>query len=619
MPVAKPSPNTTVSQDHRSSPGLSRRLLALAWQYRTGCLRVLTVQVGILALGLFGLSFWGLGIDYLSELVKPGAKPTHWPFGLQPPAHWSPVSVIMIIGAAILVFAAVRSVLTYLYTVEMNDLAQGQIVVDLRARVYDKLQRLSFRFFDDNATGAIINRVTNDVQQVRSFVDEVVMRLIIMALSLSVYLAYMLSKNVSLTIACLATIPLLWLASTYHSHRVRPEYLRNRELVDEMIRKLAEFIQGIQVIKGFAREPEVTAEFQAANRAVREQQQKIFWRVSIFGPGISFITQINIFIVLLYGGRLVIDRQISLGDLWVFIGLIQQFSGQVQNLATVNDAAMRSLTGARRVFEILDAPVEIKSPPQPGSLPATKGGRTVRFERVSFSHLAGEPVLEDLDFEVRAGQCVAILGATGAGKSSLMSLIPRFYDPTRGRVLVDGIDLRQLDLDELRHQIGTVFQESFLFSNTIAANIAFGHPEASREQVERAAQIAAAHEFIVQLPKGYDTVLRETGSNLSGGQRQRLAIARAVLLDPSILLLDDPTAAVDPQTEHEILEAMENAMRGRTTFIVAHRLSALRRAERVLVLHEGRLVQTGSHAELMRVEGHYRRIAELQFAEGRAR
>jgi ATP-binding cassette subfamily B protein len=575
--------------------------------------------VAILALGLFGLSFWGLGIDYLSELVKTDAKPTHWPFGLQPPAHWSPVSVILVIGAAILVFAAVRAVLTYLYTVQMNELTQGQIVVDLRAQVYDKLQRLSFRFFDDNATGAIINRVTSDAQQVRSFVDEVVMRLIIMALSLSVYLAYMLSKNVSLTVACLATVPLLWLASSYHSRTVRPEYLRNRELVDEMIRKLAEFIQGIQVIKGFAREPEVTAEFQSANRAVRDQQRKIFWRVSIFGPGISFITQINIFIVLLYGGRLVIDRQISLGDLWVFIGLIQQFSGQVQNLATVNDAALRSLTGARRVFEILDAPVEIKSPPQPVPLPATKGGRAVRFEHVGFSHVAGEPVLEELDFEVRPGQCVAILGATGAGKSSLMSLIPRFYDPTRGRVLVDGIDLRQLDPDELRRQIGTVFQESFLFSNTIAANIAFGHPEASREQVERAAQIAAAHEFIVQLPKGYDTVLRETGSNLSGGQRQRLAIARAVLLDPSILLLDDPTAAVDPQTEHEILEAMENAMRGRTTFIVAHRLSALRRAERVIVLDEGRVVQTGTHAELMRVEGHYRRIAELQFAEGRPR
>ena len=197
-----------------------------------------------------------------------------------------------------------------------------------------------------------------------------------------------------------------------------------------------------------------------------------------------------------------------------------------------------------------------------------------------------------------------------------MSLVPRFYDPTKGRVLLDGVDLRQLDLDDHRRNIGTVFQESFLFSNTIAANIAFGHPEASRDQIKRAATIASAHEFISQMPKGYDTILRETGSNLSGGQRQRLALARAILLDPPILLLDDPTASVDSQTEHEILEALDKAMRGRTTFMVAHRLSALRRSDFVVVLDEGRIVQVGTPAELLRVPGHYRQIAELQFAEG---
>ena len=602
-----------------SNWALSRRLLGLAWRYRSGCCQVLGLQIVMVALGLGGLSFWGLGIDYLRHRVIPGAQPPHWPFGWQPPAAWPSLAVIAFIGGTILVFAAIRAALTYWYTVAINELTQGRIVVDLRAAVYDKLQRLSFRFFDDNATGAIINRVTGDVQQTRSFVDGVVIQLIIMVLSLAVYLTYMLHLHVALTLACLATTPLLWLASSYHARKVRPEYLCNRELVDEMIRQLAEFIQGMPVIKGFAREPEVTAKFQAANRAVREQQQKIFWRVSIFGPGIGFLTQINIFIALLYGGYLVIHEGFPLGlGLVVFIGLVQQFSAQVQNLANVNNTAMQSLTGARRVFEILDAAVEIRTPPQPVRLPAASGGRTVRFERVSFRHQPGEVVLADLDFAVQPGQCVAILGATGAGKSSLLSLIPRFYDPTEGRVLIDGIDLRRLDLDELRRNIGTVFQESFLFSNTIAANIAFGHPEASREQVERAARIAAAHEFIIQMPPGYDAVLRETGSNLSGGQRQRLAIARAVLLDPPILLLDDPTAAVDPQTEQEILAAMESAMRGRTTFIVAHRLSAVRRADFVVVLDRGRVVQTGTHAELMRVAGHYRQIAELQFAEGGA-
>jgi len=599
-----------------SNWALSCRLLGLAWRYRAGCLKVLGTQVFILALGLCGLGFWGLGIDYLRHQIEPQTVAMRWPFGWQPPVSWSPVVVVSTIGVAILVFAALRSLLNYYYTVTLNDLTQSRIVVDLRAAVYDKLQRLSFRFFDDNATGAIINRVTGDTQQTRAFIDGVVIQIVIMTLSLSVYLAYMLSLHVKLTLACLVTTPLLWLIAAYYSRRLQPEYARNRELVDGMIRKLAEYIQGIAVIKGFARESEVTVDFQTANRAVRDHQQKIFWNISVFGPGISFITQINIFIALLYGGYLVIHDEFPLGlGLVVFVGLVQQFSGQVQNLASVNNTALQSLTGARRVFEILDAPVEIQSLPKTIPLSPTRAGRSVRFEHVWFSHIPGEPVLQDVDFEVKAGQRVAILGATGAGKSSLMSLIPRFYEPTQGRILLDGIDLRQLNLDELRRNIGTVFQESFLFSNTIAANIAFGYPDASREQIERAAKIAAAHEFIIQMPKGYDTVLRETGSNLSGGQRQRLALARAILLDPPILLLDDPTAAVDSKTEDEILSALESAMHGRTTFIVAHRLSSLRWSDFMVVLNEGRVEQIGTHAELLRLPGYYRQIAGLQFAE----
>ncbi len=237
--------------------------------------------------------------------------------------------------------------------------------------------------------------------------------------------------------------------------------------------------------------------------------------------------------------------------------------------------------------------------------------------RVRVAYDAGDPVLQDIDLEVKPGQCVAILGATGAGKSTLMSLIPRFYDPTAGRVVIDGIDACELRLDDLRRGIGIVFQESFLFSNTVAANIAFGHPDATREQIEKAARIAAAHEFIMGLPKGYDTVLGESGNTLSGGQRQRLAIARAVLLEPAILLLDDPTAAIDSETEHEIFQALENAIAGRTTFIVAHRLSTLRRADFILVMEDGRIVQRGTHEQLMKEDGPYLHVADLQLVDGR--
>jgi ATP-binding cassette subfamily B protein len=241
----------------------------------------------------------------------------------------------------------------------------------------------------------------------------------------------------------------------------------------------------------------------------------------------------------------------------------------------------------------------------------------VRFENVSFAYAGAEAVVRDIDLEVKPGQCVAILGATGAGKSVLMSLLPRFFDPTAGRVLIDGVDIRELDLDDLRRNIGIVFQESFLFSNTIAANIAFGHPAATREQIERAARIAAAHDFVTALPLGYDTVLGESGASLSGGQRQRLAIARAVLLEPAILLLDDPTAAIDSETEHEIFEALDRAIAGRTTFIVAHRLSTLRRADFIIVMEQGRIAQRGTHAELMAQPGSYRRVASLQLVDGR--
>jgi ATP-binding cassette, subfamily B, bacterial len=265
------------------------------------------------------------------------------------------------------------------------------------------------------------------------------------------------------------------------------------------------------------------------------------------------------------------------------------------------------------VFEVFDAPLEVESIAEPHRPAKIRGA--VRFEGVRFSYRPETRVLEGIDFEVRPGQCIAIVGATGAGKSSLLSLIPRFYDPTGGRVLIDGVDARDLDLNQLRRSVGLVFQESFLFSNTVAANIAFGRPDATREEIQRAAQIASADEFIRDLPQGYDTVIGEYGSSLSGGQRQRLAIARAVLLEPPILILDDALAAIDPGTEHEIMGAMENAMRGRTTFVVAHRLSTLRRADLVIVLEEGRVVQRGTHEELLHGEGHYRASARLQIAD----
>jgi ATP-binding cassette subfamily B protein len=605
-----------------SNWALVRRLFGLAWRYRLHCLRVLTIQLVLLTLGLGGLSLTGLGIDYIRHQVAatpPGAaEPSAR--GLlsyeRLPADWPYWQVLALLAGGILVLSFARAFLNYTYAVSVNRLVQQRLVVDLRAEVYEKLQRLSFRFFDANTTSSIITRVTSDVQSVRMFVDQVLIQSVIMVISLTVYVIYMVSLSAPLTFACLATTPLLWLLSAWHTRRTQPEYAHNRTLVERMIQVFVEAIQGIAVTKAFGREAEERAKFEAANRAVLTQQHAIFWRVSLFSPAIGFLTRINMMMLLLYGGWLVIHGQLPLGTgLVVFAGLLEQFSGQVNNVATIVNSVQQSLIGARRVFEILDAPIEVKSATQARRQPRLTGH--VTFEHVSFAYDGAEAVVRDIDLDVKAGQCVAILGATGAGKSVLMSLVPRFFDPTSGRVLIDGIDVRQIELDDLRRNIGLVFQESFLFSNTVAANIAFGHPKATREQIEKAARIAAAHDFITQLPLGYDTLLGESGNSLSGGQRQRLAIARAVLLEPSILLLDDPTAAIDSETEHEIFEALDRAIAGRTTFIVAHRLSTLRRADFIIVMEAGRIVQRGTHEQLMREKGPYLHVASLQLIDDR--
>jgi ATP-binding cassette subfamily B protein len=424
------------------------------------------------------------------------------------------------------------------------------------------------------------------------------------------------SLSPSLTLACLATTPLLWMLSTTFSRIIQPRYAHNRTLMDRLIQHFAESIQGVQVTKAFGREAEDRAAFEARNQEVYDQQRGIFWRVSIYTPMVGFLTRINIIVLLLYGGHLVIRGELPLGTgLIVFAGLLEQYSGQVNQMAGVVNTVQQSLIGARRVFEILDAPVEVQSPPDAVRRPRLRGH--VRLENVSFAYDQQSAVVRDIDLDVPPGTCVAILGATGAGKSVLMSLIPRFFDPTAGRVMIDGEDARRLHVDDLRRNIGIVFQESFLFSHTVAANIAFGQPGATREQVERAARIAAAHDFIMELPLGYDTVLGESGNNLSGGQRQRLAIARAVLMEPAILLLDDPTAAIDSETEHEIFTALDQAIAGRTTFIVAHRVSTLRRADLILVMEQGRIVQRGTHEELLRQPGPYLRVANLQLVDAR--
>ncbi len=533
-------------------------------------------------------------------------------YGWSPPLNWSGGLQMLSLGLILLTIGLIRAFLNFAYAIENGRLINLKMVVDLRIAVYDKMQQLSFRFFDANASSTLINRLTGDIHATRSFVDGVVIQLTILVLSLVSYFVAMLRIHVGLTIACLATTPLLWWVTNSFSKRIRPEYDKNRELFDAMTLVVAENAEGQQTVKAFGRQQSEIEKYRQASMNVQQQQRSIFWQVSVYTPTVQFLTQVNLVILLGYGGFLVTQGDLAIGSgIVVFAGLLQQFSGQITSLSGITNTIQQSLTGARRVFEILDSPVEIVSPQSDAYLPERVNGE-IAFRNVSFSYQEDSPTLRGIDLFISAGETVAILGPVGAGKTTLLSLIPRFYDPTCGTIELDGVDLKKWDLTKLRRSIGIVFQETFLFSNTIAANIAFGSPAASMEQIVQAAKTACADEFIRELPQGYDTVLGEFGLTLSGGQRQRLAIARALVLDPPILLLDDPTASIDPETEHEILEAIKKSLSGRTSIIIAHRLATLQQSDRVIVIDGGRVVQQGTHRSLMESSGMYRDVAISQ-------
>ncbi|MGB3117234.1 MAG: ABC transporter ATP-binding protein [Verrucomicrobiales bacterium] len=611
----QPKPKPKMTEDREDVPVsaerqqrqryLLRRLFGLAFTYWPECLGLVVLQTLLLALGLAGLGGAGLAIDYLRSLLEKGAPAVRFPFGWTPPEGWAPMEVLLLIGGTVLLMAGLRAWLAYLNAVAVSRLGQGRIVVELRSQVYAKMQRLSFRFFDDNATGSLINRVTGDAQAVRLFIDGVVMQSLSVVLATVVYLTFLIRIHTGLALACLSVLPLLCLLVVGYSRWLRPDYEEGRVRVDRLVRVFEELVRGIAVVKSFGLESWAEERFLGANAAVKEQKTRMFGKLSRLYPSVSLLNQISMTILLGYGGWLAIHDRVAIGaGLVVFAGVLQQLSAQVNSVGAIADNLQQTLTGADRVYEVLDTEPEIAD--LPGAVPLDRTRGELSFDRVCFRFTPRDTVLQEVSLEVRPGERIAVVGPTGAGKSALIHLIPRFYDPDSGVIRLDGRDLREWRLSDVRRQVGLVFQESFLFRASIASNIAFGNPGATREQIERAARLAAAHEFIERMPLGYDTLLHENGSNLSGGQRQRLALARAILLDPGILVLDDPTAAVDAETEEDILDAMESVSAGRTTFIVAHRFSTVRRADRIVVLDRGRIVGLGTHEELSAVPGYYR-------------
>jgi ABC-type multidrug transport system fused ATPase/permease subunit len=484
---------------------------------------------------------------------------------------------------------------------------------DLRQQFYAHLQRLDLGFFDGQQTGQLMSRATVDLQSIRFFLGYGLIFITQNILTITLAAVVMIVINPLLALVALIPAPFVILTATRYSQISRPAQQEVQQRIAELTAEAEENVSGIRIVKAFAREEHQLHRFQRAVSRVFDQSIYTTRVQAFFSPLIGLLPQIGIALVLLVGGREVIDGSLSLGAFVAFYTYVGMLAGPMRSLGMALGMAQRAVASGNRMFEILDREPAIQSPPGAPALPA--GGGAVELRGVTLRYNGGSPSLTGVDLAVDAGKTVALVGPSGSGKTSLVGLIARLYDPSEGTVLVDGADVREVDVESLRSQIAFVADDSFLFTASVAENIAYARQDASIEEIEAAARRAQADDFIRQLPDGYGTRVGERGLTLSGGQRQRVAIARALLADPRILILDDATSSVDATTESAIKSGLQEAMAGRTTFIIAHRLSTVSLADEIVVLDGGTIVDRGSHEELMAGCGFYREIAEHGLAD----
>jgi ATP-binding cassette, subfamily B, multidrug efflux pump len=517
--------------------------------------------------------------------------------------------------------AALRSVFHYGRQYLGHKFGQNA-TFDLRNALYDKLQYLHFKFYDNAKSGDLMSRMTSDVEAFRQFLSFGFIHLMDVVFMVAFSLVVMLSYNVKLTVVTLSTMPLLLWVVLRFEKVIWPAFSRIRESLAQLTTTTQENLNGVRTVKSFAREKHQIGRFAARNQDYADSNVEASDLWAKFFPLIDLLGNLAITFLLLYGGLLVLRQELSLGQLLAFFSLIWYLIWPVREVGYQINNMIQAGASAERVLELLEHPRAIQDAPDARSAPSIGGH--VRFENVTVRYdtpkpdsgeVSDSPALDDVSLDAPPGTVIGLTGTTGSGKSTLVSLIPRFYDVSGGRVTVDGADVRQIRLADLRRAVGIVQQETFLWSATIRENILFGNRNASMEEVIAAAKMAQAHDFIMETPLGYETVVGERGLGLSGGQKQRIAIARAILQNPAILILDDATASVDMETEHEIQIALKHLMKGRTTFVIAHRLSSIKHADEILVLEQGRLVESGTHESLLRAGGHYREIYDIQFRD----
>jgi ABC-type multidrug transport system fused ATPase/permease subunit len=576
------------------------RIIKMAWRYRVRLILAYISFFAAIGFALLVPHLFGESIDRLVRLDPANRRVI--PLEVD-------TGTLALMGLALLGASLMRGVADFARTYTSDSLSQ-KVSYDLRHLLYDKLQHLSFAFHDSEHTGNLMSKATADVEQVRRFVNLGLVRsldVIIRVIAITSILAFL---NWKLALIGLAFVPFSVLQSTLVLRKLRAMWLRVQEIMGESVTVLQENLVGFHVVKAFAAED---YEQQKYDRKAQELREHYFQSERVQGTNSAWMSlyfTCTLGLILWFGGWEVIRGQLTAGGLAQFVLYMNQLTFPVRQAARVIDSISRAISSGQRLFEVLDARSPVAEKPDAKKMGRAQGH--VRFEAVSFAYEARIPALKHVTIDAAPGQITAILGAPGSGKSTIVNLLPRFYDVTAGRITIDGQDIRNFTLQSLRRNVGIVQQDVYLFSATIRDNIAYGAMHASFEEVVRAAKIAQLHDQIMRLPDGYDTWVGERGVTLSGGQRQRLSIARTILLDPPILILDDSTSSVDVETERHIHHAMIAVMQGRTTFVIAHRLSTVRQADLILVLQDGEIVERGMHQELMARGGVYRDIYELQ-------
>lgn len=491
----------------------------------------------------------------------------------------------------------------------------NRVVFRMRNACYDKLQTLSFQYYDKAKTGDLMSRLTADLEAIRQFIGFGFAQILNVALMILFGGAMMMSIDWKLTLITLVTIPFLAFTAIRFESRIHPAFREMRKAMSNLTTAVQENITGVRTVKSFAREPHEVDKFSERNEQYKANQIGASSIWAKFFPSMELLANLSVVILLVAGGTLVIRGSLSLGELVAFFSLIWYIIGPMWGIGFHINNYTQSKASGERVMELLNTHVHVQSIENAVELDSQMVRGHVRFENVTFNYPDKAPAVTNISIDAPAGKVVGLLGATGSGKSTIIQLLMRAYNVKQGRITLDGVDVQNLDVQSLRSQIAPVFQETFLFSASIRTNIAYGVRDVTDEQIIRAAKLAKAHDFIMELPLGYETIVGERGMGLSGGQKQRIAIARALIRNPRILILDDATSAVDMETEHEIQAGFKELMAGRTTFIIAHRISSLRHADEIIVLDKGHIMQRGTHDELIAQHGPYRETYNIQYAD----